>query len=98
MISSDAMERENASDLNDVLTYREENVLSLIRDLVAGIRSRGMSANVETLNRALIAEGASRTGSMDETRSADFCLCGAHFSISVNQQYQETIQLSFKSL
>jgi len=63
----------------DLLSPDEEGILAVLREIVAGMRERGLPITLESFGSAVIAAGAARTAGPDGTEHCAYALCGVRF-------------------
>jgi len=80
---------------SDVLNADEERSLSLVREIVAGIKARGATADIGSVELALTAAGASREGDVTRFESRTFRLYGARFSVVTGRHPAGGIEVNF---
>jgi hypothetical protein len=78
-----------------MLTAREEEALSKLREIVAGIRARGVTADVGSLELAIRASGGSRVTQSGEGSPVTFTLNGARFTAGPSVSAVGKIEIHF---
>jgi hypothetical protein len=79
----------------DVLTLDEESALGTIREIVSGIRAGGRPAQMEEVEKAVMAAGGTVLVDTDAGGSRIYGLSGARFSLSADSVSGGAILLSF---
>lgn len=83
------------ADAWDVLTVEEESVLSSIRSIVVGLRSRTVGVELQDVERALIAAGGSPVRGNAMPGINAFVLRGSCFSIASASGSAGLIEVNF---
>ena len=83
------------ADPYDVLTNDEESALSVVRQIITNIKQRGMPANIETIEQAMIDAGASNEGYTSAPEFRNYKLRGVHLSLKVHPHSDVGIEISF---
>lgn len=95
MTGQAAMDMDCVGDVIDVLSEKEEAVLSALRAIVTDVRGRDRLPGVEAFDRALVDAGALRLSGDGENASRLFRFCEARFSLGVGPTPGEGIQIEF---
>jgi hypothetical protein len=95
MTARNAMDREDSADRFDVLSVDEESALCLVRRIVDDIRGRGLEADIETVERAMIAAGASKLADAAESAAREYRLKNVKLSLDSLPQSGASIEVNF---
>lgn len=93
MSSSIGIEVGKLETRDDILSAAEEGVLSHLREIVAGIRARGLAADVGSLKDAINGTCASVFDCSEESDSSNLRLGSVQFSLRFVRQ--EVLEINF---
>ncbi len=79
----------------DVLTIDEEGALSLLREIVAGVRATGLGPNVMNVGEAVVAAGGSALDVAGDREVGTYTLAGARFTLQPAPGADGRIEVSF---
>jgi hypothetical protein len=89
------MEQKDQPIRSNVLSADEESALSLVREIVVSIRAHGAAVDSGSVEQALTAAGASRTGDAAEPEFRVFSLRSARFSVLTNLHPSRGVEVNF---
>jgi len=79
----------------DVLSPDEEGILAVLREILAGLRDRGVAVNLDSFRAAVIAAGAVRTTGTDGDPHSGYALGGVRFMAWETKGRPGTITVAF---
>jgi hypothetical protein len=83
------------ADDGGTLSLQEEEVLALLREMVAEMRSMSAVANLSYVGRAIEAAGGVRVRAGTDRDGSEFVLNRARFSIRLSKSQGEKIEVTF---
>jgi hypothetical protein len=91
------MHKQTEMERGKMLTACEGEALSMLREIVAGIRARGVTVDIGSLEWAIRAAGGSRVAQEGEGSPDTFTLNGARFTAKPSASAVGKIEVFFKT-